>query len=245
MNKKILMFALVPFLSLGMAISVSMANSKFMAFNSMDFVGATVRDSHGEFVGVVNGVRVNSGGQASAVVTYYDLHYSGGVDTLVPLSELRIAQTKKGQETAFLKTEKEYGIQPYWIENGTPRENRSSGLNSIDLVGAAVEDSCGKPAGIVNEVMIDSDSHAFVVVNHGDYDLAGSGGINTPLPFQEIQVTQSKAGQDTVVLKTDMEHLDFAPYLNPLKRETRQDEARIYEYYGIQPSWTQSGERSK
>jgi hypothetical protein len=95
--------------------------------------------------------------------------------------------------------------------------------------------------GIVNEVMVDSGGHAFAIVNHGDYDLYGEGGVNTPVPFQELQISKTKGGQDVVFLKTDMEHLDFAPYLDPLQTNSRQYEANIYEYYGIAPYWVWSG----
>jgi len=118
-------------------------------------------------------------------------------------------------------------------------------FNSSDLIGAPVKDSHGEPMGIVDEVRADSGGHAFAVINHGDYDLYGESGVNTPVPFEEIRISQGKGGQDIVFLKTDMEHLDFAPYLNPLKTHSRQYEANIYEYYGIQPYWTRSGELSK
>ena len=104
----------------------------------------------------------------------------------------------------------------------------------------AVKNSCGKTVGIVNEVVVDSEGHAFAVVNHGDFDLYGEGGVNTPVPIQEL--TTSKTGDHgVVVLKTDTEHLDLAPYLDPLKMESRGYEASIYEFYGIQPYWTQDG----
>jgi hypothetical protein len=93
--------------------------------------------------------------------------------------------------------------------------------------------------------MVDSSGHAFAIVNHGDSGLTGSGSINTPVPFQELRIYHGKAGQYTVALKTDTEHLDFAPYLDPLQTNSRQYEASIYEYYGIQPYWTQSGGLSK
>ena len=115
-------------------------------------------------------------------------------------------------------------------------------FNSLDLIGALVKDSHGELMGIVDEVMVDSGGRAFAIINHGDYDLTGSGGINTPVPFQALQISRTKGGQDTVVLKTDMEHLDFAPYLSPLQKKDRQYEANIYEYYGIQPYWTRSCE---
>jgi ribosomal 30S subunit maturation factor RimM len=114
-------------------------------------------------------------------------------------------------------------------------------FNSSDLIGAPVKDSHGELMAVVQEVRVDSGGHAFVVVNHGDYDLCGEGGVDNPIPFEELQVSKTKAGQEKVILKTDMEHLDFAPYLNPAKRFDRQYEASIYEYYGIQPYWIRSG----
>jgi hypothetical protein len=118
-------------------------------------------------------------------------------------------------------------------------------LDSYNLIGAPVKDSHGELMGIVNEVMVDSRGNAFAVINHGDYDLYGSGGVNTLVPLQELRISPSASGRDIVTLKMDMEHFDLAPYLNPARKETRQEEANIYEYYGIQPSWSQSSESSK
>ena len=113
-------------------------------------------------------------------------------------------------------------------------------LDSRDLVGAVVKDSHGEFAGIVNEVMVDTGGNAFAIVNHG-YDLYGEGGANTPVPFQELTISKTKAGREGVVLKIDLKHLDFAPNLDPLQTSSRQYEARIYEYFGIQPHWTEGG----
>ncbi len=188
----------------------------------------------------------------------------------VPFQELTISKAKGGREVGILKADLKhldlapsldsskmesrrydasiyqyYGIQPYWVRSGTPTKGRFMQVDSRDLVGAAVENSCGKVVGIVNEVMVDSGGHAFAVINHGDYDLYGDGGVNTPVPFQELRIFQKKDGQDIAFLKTDMEHLDFAPYLDPLMMNSRQYEANMYEYYGIQPYWTRNGESSK
>jgi ribosomal 30S subunit maturation factor RimM len=277
MNKTVWMLMLVALMSLGLIVSNSYAagttgRSGLMIFNSYDLIGATVKDSHGELMGIVQEVMVDSGGHAFAIVNHgdYDLYGVSGVNTPVPFQELQISQTKGGQDMVVLKTDMEhldfapyldptkrfdrkteaniyeyYGIQPYWPQGSTAAKSQLRELNSLDLMGAAVENSCGKVVGIVQEVMVDSGGHVFAVVNHGDYDLAGSGGINTPVPLQELRLPQAKGSQEIVVLKTDMEHLDFAPYLNPTKRFTRQDEANIYEYYGIPPYWTENGASAK
>jgi len=250
MKKTLVFFGLVLLLSLGLVASNSYASGtmgriRFKMFDSSNLIGATVKDSHGKFVGVVNEVMADSGGHAFAIVNYYDLYYTGGVNSLVPLWELRISQTKGHQEIAFLKTDMEHGIKGYWIQNRTAGGNRFMNLTSLNLVGTAVENSCGKIIGIVDEVMVDTGGDAFAIVNHGDYDLYGSGGVNTPVPLQELRISRTKGGQEIAVLKTDTEHLDFAPYLNPVKTENRQYWANIYEYYGIQPYWTQGGGLSK
>jgi sporulation protein YlmC with PRC-barrel domain len=273
MKKTVLMMALVSFLSLGLLVSGSYAagrtaKSGFMMFNSRDLIGAPVRDSHGELMGVVNEVMLDSEGHALAVLNHgdYDLAGSAGVNTPVPFEELRISQTKAGKEIVALKTDMEhldfapyldpfrmdsrqyeasiyeyYGISPRWTLSADTGKGGFKELNSLELVGSAVENSSGKIIGIVNEVMVDTDGHAFAIVNHGDYDLYGEDGVNTPVPLQELQISQAKGGQDIVRLKTDTEHLDLAPYFDPLQTNSRQYEAGIYEFYGVQPYWTQSG----
>jgi ribosomal 30S subunit maturation factor RimM len=277
MNKTVWMFALISFLSLGLVASRSYAagapgRSGFMIFNSSDLIGVLVKNSHGELMGIIDEVRVDSAGHAFAVVNHgdYDLYGEGGVETPIPFEDLQILKSKAPLDTVILKTDMEhldfapyldplkmenrqyeaniyeyYGIQPYWTRSGTAGKSKLMELNSLNLIGASVKDSHGELMGIVNEVMVDSGGHAFAVINHGDYDLYGEGGIDTPVPFQELRISQTKAGQETLVLKTDIEHLDLAPCFDPLKMDNRQYEANIYEYYGIQPYWTRSGELSK
>jgi sporulation protein YlmC with PRC-barrel domain len=273
MNKTLFMLALVSVLSLGLVASNAFASGTmdkgFMMLNSSDLIGAPVRDTHGEFVGMVEQVRVDSTGHALAVISHgdYDLTGESGINTLVPFEELAILQGKGGQDSVVLKTDMEhldfapylnplkketreseatiyeyYGINPSWTGSGTAAKGGFMELNSLNLVGAEVDNSCGKVVGIVNEVMVDTAGHAFAVINHGDSDLYGEDGINTPVPLQELRISQSKGGQDVVALKTDMEHFDLAPYLDPLQTNNRQYEANIYAYYGIQPSWPRSSE---
>ena len=186
-------------------------------FDSSNLIGAPVKDSHGEFVGFVNEVMVDSGGHALAVNHGdYDLLVQV-YNTLYPSRNYGSPRTKAGQDTVVLKTDMEhldfapsldplkmknrqyeaniyeyYGIQPYWTRSGTAGKSRFMELDSRDLVGAAVENSCGKVVGIVNEVMVDSGGHAFAIVNHGDYDLYGEGGVNTPVPFQELTISRQR-----------------------------------------------------
>ncbi len=274
MNKAFFMLAMAFFLSLGLIAANSyaagnMGKSGFMTFNSRDLIGASVKDSHGEYVGIVDEVLVDSAGHAFAIINHgdYDLYGGSGVETPVPFEALRILQTKSGQDNVVFRLDAEhldlapyfdpaqrfdrqneaaiyeyYGIQPYWTESAAAGKGKITGLDSLNLVGAAVENSCSKVTGIVDEVMVDSEGHAFAIINHGDYDLYGEDGVDTPVPVQELRISQTKAGQGMAFLKTDMEHFDFAPYFSPLQKFSRQDEAKIYEYYGIRPYWTESGE---
>ncbi len=110
-------------------------------------------------------------------------------------------------------------------------------FNSYDLIGAQVKNPQGRFLGLINEVVIGSDGQAFAVVNHGDFDLYGESGVNTPVPIAALRISETKSGKEAVVLNTDTEHMDFAPYLDPTENHDRQYEASIDRYFGIQPAW--------
>lgn len=112
-------------------------------------------------------------------------------------------------------------------------------FNSSDLIGVPVKNSQGRFLGLVDGVMIASDGQAFAVVNHGDYDLYGPGGVNTPVPIAALRISETKSGKEMIVLNTDTEHMDFAPYLDPTQTNNPRYEANIDRYFGIQPSWTE------
>jgi hypothetical protein len=118
-------------------------------------------------------------------------------------------------------------------------------FDSNDLIGVPVNNSQGRFLGLVNGVMIGSDGQAFAVVNHGDEDLYGPGGVNTPVPIAALRISETKSGKEQIVLNTDTEHLDFAPYLDPTKSNDRQYEANVDMYFGLQPAWTAGGSCSK
>jgi hypothetical protein len=118
-------------------------------------------------------------------------------------------------------------------------------FDSFDLIGVPVKNSQGRFLGLVNGVMIASDGEAFAVVNHGDYDVYGSGGVNTPVPIAALKISETKSGKEMIVLNTDTEHMDFAPYLDPTRASDRQYVANIDEYFGVQPAWNERGACSK
>jgi hypothetical protein len=112
-------------------------------------------------------------------------------------------------------------------------------FDTAKLIGVAVRNPHGEFLGLVNEIIVDSEGHAFAIVNHGDYDLYGDGGVNTPVPIAALRISETKSGKERIVLNTDTEHMDFAPYYDPTKVNNRQDEANIYTYFGLQPYWTE------
>jgi len=128
---------------------------------------------------------------------------------------------------------------------GTARKGGFTTFNSLDLIGVPVKNPQGRFLGLVNEVMIDSNGQAFAIVNHGDYDLYGEGGVNTPVPIAALRISETKAGKEMIVLNTDTEHMDFAPYLDPTKVNNPQYEANIDRYFGLQPSWNEESPSAK
>lgn len=118
-------------------------------------------------------------------------------------------------------------------------------FNSSDLIGVSVMGPQGQFLGLVNGIMVDSNGQAFAIVNHGDYDLYGPGGVNTPVPIAALRISETKGGKEDIVLNSDTEHMDFAPYLDPTKTKSAQYEANIDRYFGVQPSWSEGGACSK
>ncbi len=136
------------------------------------------------------------------------------------------------------------GISAAYAGSQTGKSGLKS-FDSSDLIGVPVKNSQGRFLGLVNGIMVASDGEAFAVVNHGDYDLYGSGGVNTPVPIAALKISETKTGKEMIALNTDTEHMDFAPYLDPTKTNDRQYVADIDGYFGVQPAWNEGGACSK
>ena len=128
---------------------------------------------------------------------------------------------------------------------GTAGKSGFMTFDSFDLIGVPVKNPQGQFLGLVNGVMVDSQGQAFAIVNHGDYDIYGPGGVNTLVPIAALRISENKAGQENIVLNTDTEHLDFAPFLDPTKSKDPQYEAGIDRYFGLQPYWAEGSGCSK
>ena len=121
------------------------------------------------------------------------------------------------------------------IETKWTAGSKSAGIfDSMNLLGLSVNNRMGKFYGLVGGVLIDSEGHTFVIVNHGDRDLTGSGGINTPIPFVVLRISKAQAGPARIVVNRDMEHLDSAPFFDPTKENNRQFAESIYLYWGVE-----------
>ncbi len=120
----------------------------------------------------------------------------------------------------------------------TPAQGNFALLDSKDLVGASVMDSKGEPLGLISGLEIDSQGHAFAIINHGSYEDCGEGGCLTPVPFAALQISKPTFGQITVALNMDEKRLEAAPFYDPTVTDSRQYEASIYQFYGIAPYWT-------
>ncbi len=121
---------------------------------------------------------------------------------------------------------------------GTGGKNIAT-FNAIKLVGVAVRNPQGRILGVVNEILVDSQGHAFAIVNHGKSDIYGKGDVNTPVPIAALKVSGTRSGNERITLNTGMKHLDLAPQYEPMKAHDRQYEASIYNYFGVQPYWTE------
>lgn len=128
---------------------------------------------------------------------------------------------------------------------GTVGKSGFMTFNSLDLIGVPVRNPQGRFLGLIERVMVDSNGQAFAIVNHGDYDLYGPGGVNTPVPIAALRISETKSGKEMIVLNTDTEHMDLAPYLDPAKVSNPQYEANIDMYFGLQPSWSEEGALAK
>ena len=116
---------------------------------------------------------------------------------------------------------------------------------NFDPAGVSVKNPQGRFLGLGNEVMIDSHGQAFAILNHGEEDLYGPGGVCTPVSIAAWRISETKSGKKEIVLKADTEYMDFAPYLDPTKVNTPHYEANIDRYFGVQPSWLQEGEAQR
>jgi hypothetical protein len=119
--------------------------------------------------------------------------------------------------------------------NGVTEKSDSMTFNSMDLIGAPVQDQEGHPIGVITMLQIDSGGRALAIINHGDHDKYGEGGRLTPVPFDALKLS-GETGKVDVVLNIDEDQLEAAPFFDPTKSDSRYA-GDVYRHYGIQPSW--------
>ena len=99
-----------------------------------------------------------------------------------------------------------FGIQTYW---SNPSQGTGT-INSSDLIGKLVRNRRGGMLGVVSQVMIDSEGHAFAIVNHQGNDMYGMEGVYTPVPFAALRITETASGHEKIVLHHDLQNLPSA-----------------------------------
>ncbi len=129
-------------------IKSSAGKGGFLTFDSSDLIGAPVKNSHGQFLGLISEVLIDNMGHAEfAVINHgsYEKYGSSGRFTPVPIAALKISETRSGQFKVVLNSSEAkleaapfldptktdnpqyeadiyryYGIQPSWTEEGEP-----------------------------------------------------------------------------------------------------------------------------
>jgi hypothetical protein len=119
----------------------SMSQGGFRSFDSQDLIGAIVKTTHDDFLGLVSQLWVDTGGHAFAILNHGPDEYygDGGGFTPIPLEAFRITELMPGQLQVVLNSNEKaleaapafnpvestdlqyeaniyryYGIQPYW-----------------------------------------------------------------------------------------------------------------------------------
>ena len=117
-----------------------------------------------------------------------------------------------------------------------------SALDKQNLIGAVVTNPDGKTIGIINRVLTEkSDNAKFAVVVHSVLNSGHSGYLQfTPVPIPALGISEEmKSGNVNIVLNLGQGQLDAAPFLANIGNP--KDDASVYKYYGLQPSWTENG----
>lgn len=148
MKNRFYMFAVVSLFSLALAASAATAGtplqkSGLMGFNSFDLIGAPVKGSQGEVIGVISEVEIDSGGHVFAIVNHgdFETYGEGGRLTPVPFEALQIweAEPETGRVAVMVNMDAQtleaapfldptqsldrqfearlyehFGLQPYW-----------------------------------------------------------------------------------------------------------------------------------
>jgi ribosomal 30S subunit maturation factor RimM len=243
--------------------STHTAKRSYKTFNARELIGVQVKNLKGTVLGVVNGIMIDREGHAYAIVNHgdYDLFGSGGVDTPVPVAALKISKADFGQTKIILDMDTEhmdfapyldptkidnihydadiygyFGVRTHW--NDSAKGNTVS--DCFGVIGASVINPRHDLLGTINEVMIDSEGHAFAVVNHGDFDLIGYTGADTAIPFAALRISTTTTGHEKVILHTDMTQMALAPVMSRMKSPSAKGDARIYAYFKVQPYWSET-----
>jgi hypothetical protein len=124
MDKKVyrviaLAFVVIALASFGVYARSMLGESQSLSCDRTDLIGAVVKNSKGDVIGIVNNVE-DYGGQSFAIIKHSESHFDeGGMYTPVPAGALKIAESDQEKyshlKTVILnRTEKELEASPSW-----------------------------------------------------------------------------------------------------------------------------------
>ena len=113
-------------------------------------------------------------------------------------------------------------------------------FSNQELIGAMVEDSHGKPLGVISRVLTEqTDNAKFVLVARRTHDQYGWHRTIIPVPIADLRISETKYGAYALVNGTEKE-LDTAMFDSAMLGKPNYD-AYVYKFYGVQPRWAENG----
>ena len=114
--------------------------------------------------------------------------------------------------------------------------------NNQKLIGAMVKDPHGETLGVISRVFTEkTDNAEFALVVHRVRN--GEGFLvkrYAAVPITALKISEMKSGKLNVVLNTTEKKMEAAPFFDPARIAKVPYDAYVYEYYGVQPSWTEN-----
>jgi len=113
---------------------------------------------------------------------------------------------------------------------------------TIDLLGAPVNNQAGEMLGTISAFVDDSRGHVtFAILWQGDLEDINAGRY-VAVPLSALSISKRELAEITVVLNMDRKALNSAPgFDNAKDLNNTQWATSIYRYFGQMPYWTEDG----
>ena len=232
---------------------------KPMEFRASVIIGKGVQNNHGEYLGVIRDLMIDSrdGGIALAIlsrggvlgipmkfvaVPFSAMTYSPAKEVyLLDTSREKIAaapgfdrgqwpqHASQGWETEVYRY---YGQTPAWGESAeTMAAGQGSAYRFTEIRGASVRNLQGEKLGFIRDLVVDSEGHVSdAVLSHG-----GFLGIDAKLVAVSLSDLQFDAARHSFVLPWTKEKLDMAPAFQESQLAGPSWTERAYRDYGAYP----------